>query len=250
MAITTLPKLVAHRGYTLHYPENTLLGLEAAIGAGAAFLEVDIQLSKDQVPFLFHDRTLERLCGQKGTVYDYSATDLNAFRAADQQRFGYKYVDNPLSTLIGLVGLMQRYPQVTVFVELKRISLEKFGHELMVKKVLSILEPVKSQCVIISYNIEALAHVREQYNWAVGAVVDEWQDRNSTAIQELNPQYLFVDLETLPKKGRLKFYASRIAVFECTDPLVALDLHRRGVEFVETFAMGEMHQQLHMMAGK
>ncbi len=250
MVMKTLPKLVAHRGYTLHYPENTLLGLEAAIQAGAEFLEVDIQLSKDLVPFVFHDRSLERLCGQKGALHDYSATELNEFRASDPQRFSYKFVDNPLTTLIGLVGLMQRYPKVTVFIELKRSSLEKFGNELMVKQVLSNLEAVKSQCVIISYNIEALAHVREKYHWPVGAVVDDWQERNSKAIVDLNPQYLFCDLETLPKKGQIKFYASRLAVFECTDPAVAMDLHRRGVEFVETFAIGEMHKQIHTMTDK
>ena len=244
----TLPKLVAHRGYTLHYPENTLLGLEAAVAAGARFLEVDIQLSKDQLPFLFHDRDMQRLCAQEGALYDYSASELYAFRASDKGRFGYKYVDNPLATLIGLVGLIQRHPGITVFIELKRNCLEKFGHVLMVKKVLSTLESVKEQCVIISYNIEALAHVRDEYGWPVGAVIDDWQERNNKAIENLNPQYLFCDLETLPKKGQIKFYASRIAVFECTDPAVAIALHKRGVEFVETFAIGEMLEQMRSMA--
>ena len=248
--MTSLPKLVAHRGYTQHYPENTLLGLDAAIVAGAKFLEVDIQLSKDLVPFVFHDRSLERLCGQEGALHDYSAVELSGFRASDPGRFGYKFTENPITTLIGLVGLMRRNPGVTVFVELKRSSLEKFGHELMVKKVISTLEAVKSQCVIISYDIEALAHAREHYRWPVGAVIDEWRERNTTAIEKLNPQYLFCDLETLPKKGPIKYFASRIAVFECTDPAQALALHKRGVEFVETFAIGEMHEQLQMMATK
>lgn len=247
-AMTSIPQLVAHRGYTLHYPENTLIGLEAAIVAGAKYLEVDIQLSKDQMPYLFHDRDMQRLCGQKMALHDYSSSELGEFRASDRERFAYKFVDNPLTTLIGLVGLMQRYPAVTVFVELKRSSLEKFGHELMVKKVLSILEPVKSQCVIISYNIEALAHVNRDYKWPVGAVTDEWQDRNAKSIVELNPQYLFCDLESLPKKGSLKFYGSRLAVYECTDPVVAMALYKRGIEFVETFAIGEMIEQLHVMA--
>lgn len=250
MAMTSFPQLVAHRGYTLHYPENTLLGLEAAVAAGARYLEVDIQLSKDQVPYLYHDRDMQRLCGQQGALHDYNATELSEFRASDKERFGYKFVDNPLTTLIGLVGLMQRHPGVTVFVELKRSSIEKFGHELMVKKVLSVLEPVKSQCVIISYNIESLAHANQEYNWPVGAVTDDWQDRNAKPIVELNPQYLFCDLESLPKKGQLKFYGSRIAVYECTDPDVAMSLHKRGVEFVETFAIGEMIEQLQTMADK
>ena len=53
-----IPELVAHRGYALHYPENTLIGIEAAIRAGARYVEVDVQLSADKVPVLFHDRTL------------------------------------------------------------------------------------------------------------------------------------------------------------------------------------------------
>ena len=39
--------LIAHRGYPAHYPENTLIGLEAAIKAGAERIEFDIQLSAD-----------------------------------------------------------------------------------------------------------------------------------------------------------------------------------------------------------
>lgn len=250
MVASSHPKLVAHRGYTLHYPENTLLGLEAAVAAGARYLEVDIQLSRDQMPYLFHDRNMQRLCGVKGALHDYSAAELSEFRANDGERFGYKFVDNPLTTLIGLVGLMQRHPSVTVFVELKRNSLEQFGHELVVKKVLSILEPVKSQCVIISYNIESLLFVNREYRWPVGAVTDEWQDRNEKAIVDLNPQFLFCDLESLPKKGALKFYGSRLAVYECTDPAKAMALHQRGIEFVETFAIGEMIEQLGILDNK
>lgn len=248
--MTIQPKLVAHRGYTQHYPENTLLALEAAVAAGARYLEVDIQLSRDQIPFLFHDRDLQRLCGQKGALHDYSASELNEFRASDKGRFAYKYVDNPITSLIGLVGLMQRHPGVTVFVELKRSSLEKFGHELMAKKVLAVLEPVKSQCVIISYNIEALAYINHTYNWPVGAVTDEWKERNTKSIVDLNPQYLFCDLESLPQKGKIEFYGSRIAVYECTDPELAVSLCKRGVEFVETFAIGEMIEQLQLSGGQ
>ena len=62
-------QLVAHRGYTEHYPENTLVSMEAAIRAGARALELDIQLSADEVPVLLHDRTLQRVCNAKGVVH-------------------------------------------------------------------------------------------------------------------------------------------------------------------------------------
>jgi hypothetical protein len=42
--------LVAHRGYQKLYPENTALSVTQAIKAGALFVEIDIQLSKDHQP--------------------------------------------------------------------------------------------------------------------------------------------------------------------------------------------------------
>jgi len=58
--------LVAHRGYPARLPENTLPSIEAAVQAGARYIEVDVQLSRDGEVILFHDRDLHRLCGQAG----------------------------------------------------------------------------------------------------------------------------------------------------------------------------------------
>ncbi|MGF1546037.1 MAG: glycerophosphodiester phosphodiesterase family protein, partial [Thiotrichales bacterium] len=60
--------LVAHRGYALRYPENTLPAIEAALAAGARYVEIDVQLSADQVPVLFHDRSLMRMCEVTGAL--------------------------------------------------------------------------------------------------------------------------------------------------------------------------------------
>lgn len=49
------PFLVAHRGYSRSYPENTLASYKAAIAAGAKALEIDIQFSADGVPIIMHD---------------------------------------------------------------------------------------------------------------------------------------------------------------------------------------------------
>ena len=44
------PWVVAHRGYSGRYPENTVSAFEAAIGAGADMIELDVCLTKDRVP--------------------------------------------------------------------------------------------------------------------------------------------------------------------------------------------------------
>ena len=55
------PAIVAHRGYTGRYPENTLLSLAAAVSYGARFLEFDVQLTRDGVPVLCHDENAAAL---------------------------------------------------------------------------------------------------------------------------------------------------------------------------------------------
>jgi len=51
--------IAAHRGFRALYPENTLSAFRASIGH-CHFIELDIQMSKDLVPVVFHDSTLER----------------------------------------------------------------------------------------------------------------------------------------------------------------------------------------------
>jgi glycerophosphoryl diester phosphodiesterase len=56
--------VVGHRGATAVGPENTLLSFRAARDAGAMMIEFDVQQSVDGKLFVFHDHTLERLCGE------------------------------------------------------------------------------------------------------------------------------------------------------------------------------------------
>ena len=56
--------LIAHRGLSEWYPENTLIAFEQAILCGADAIEMDVRLSKDNIPVVIHDETLERTtCG-------------------------------------------------------------------------------------------------------------------------------------------------------------------------------------------
>src|SRR4029078_6265182 len=70
----------AHRGYCLHYPENTLLAFEAARAAGATTCEIDLQLSRDGEAIVIHDEMLDRTPSGHGFVGDH---DLAAVRTLD-----------------------------------------------------------------------------------------------------------------------------------------------------------------------
>ena len=75
----------AHRG--LHdnqtdAPENSLKAFQLAVEAGYG-IEMDVQLSKDEVPVVFHDETLKRMCGTEGKVWEYTLEELQKMKLAD-----------------------------------------------------------------------------------------------------------------------------------------------------------------------
>ena len=55
-------QIIGHRGWKAKYPENTMLGFEKAIEAGATMIEFDVQLTMDNQLAIFHDETAKRLC--------------------------------------------------------------------------------------------------------------------------------------------------------------------------------------------
>jgi len=244
-----LPRLIAHRGYASAYPENTLLAIAAAVEVGAHYIEFDVLLSADGVPVLFHDRDCQRMCGQPKALHEYTFAQLREFSVSEFDRFGYKFVTNRISTLEEIVAYLSNYPYVRCFVELKRQALQHFGIAQVLEKVLPVVSAMGEQAVIISYSLESLLATRERCALPIGAVFDRWSERKHPLIAKLRPEYMFTDINELPRFGRLACSQCELAVYECTDPIKAMQVYRRGVDLVETFAIAEMQQALQLQSG-
>lgn len=244
MSPSTLPELIAHRGYAYAYPENTLPAFAAAIKAGAQYVECDVQLSSDRVPVLFHDHTLRRQCRQSGEIKDYPLARLLEFSAGFADRFGDRFVDVRIATLSGLVELLRLHPDVVAFVELKRNSLDYFGVKPVLNLVIAQLREVRQRVVLISYEIGALQEARRRDWQMVGVVVNNWGEIQRLEVADLAPDYIFCAVEGLPASGPLIFPGARLAVFEVEDPETALALAGRGVELIETFVLVELQKGL------
>ena len=61
-------KILAHRGYSSIYPENTMLAFRKALEFGADGIEFDVQLTQDDQVVVIHDLTTERTTGVEGKV--------------------------------------------------------------------------------------------------------------------------------------------------------------------------------------
>ena len=82
-----LPKLIGHRGVKDLCPENTLESILKAFNLGLSFVEIDVKISKDRVPILLHDDTLDRTTNGSGLAIDY---DYENIKKLDAGKFFYK----------------------------------------------------------------------------------------------------------------------------------------------------------------
>lgn len=65
-----------HRGCACRYPENSIEAMEHGLLSGADYLEIDIQLTKDGVPVVYHDTALEKRTGLYGYVHEHTLAEL------------------------------------------------------------------------------------------------------------------------------------------------------------------------------
>ena len=98
---------LAHRG--LHenpaLPENSIGAFQAAVDAGFG-IELDVQLSNDGVPVVFHDQTLDRVCGISGSTRDYPFEKLATTPLFGQEGVGIPSFADVLKTVGGRVPLL------------------------------------------------------------------------------------------------------------------------------------------------
>lgn len=93
-----LPKIIGHRGVAAYAPENTLEAIHTAADMGVEWVEVDVKLTKDQVPILFHDETLERTTnGGQRLVAEVTYDEIRALEAGSW--FGESFAGIKIPTL-------------------------------------------------------------------------------------------------------------------------------------------------------
>jgi glycerophosphoryl diester phosphodiesterase len=95
------PKWIAHRGAGSLAPENTLAAFRVGASFGYVGFECDVKLSRDGVPFLLHDSTLERTTNGAGLAGALDWAALSQLDAGSWHSAGY--AGEPLPTLEAVV---------------------------------------------------------------------------------------------------------------------------------------------------
>ncbi|HAB39016.1 MAG TPA: hypothetical protein DCE52_13670 [Rhodobacteraceae bacterium] len=236
-------RLVAHRGLQAAYPENTALSVRKAIDAGALYVEIDIQLSLDQQPMVYHDISLKRVSGQDRLISSLNRNELMSMPAYEPERLNEEFIDERISSLAQVVEIILSHPAVTLFVELKEESIAEFGAEIMLANVCEVLEPIRDRAVLISFDYSIIGTAKANGWPQAGPVLLEWSHIHSDQITAIAGDYTFVDYKLIPEAEKLEKLDSltgKLVAYEVGTVQLANQLAERGVAMFETFDIASL----------
>ena len=135
--------IFAHRGGSIEAPENTIEAFQHAVGMGCGYVATDVQLSKDGIPYTFHDNDLLRITGIAKDFGDLDSAEIDALRI-----FG----DYPIPTL---KECLQRFPDTKFNIDLKT--------DAVMKPALDIIKELNAmhRVCITSFSHKRIAYARE-----------------------------------------------------------------------------------------
>jgi len=126
------PLVIAHRGASGEAPEHTMAALELALAQGADVIEIDVHMSADGYPVLFHDDTLERTTNGRGLVREKTLAELKSLDAGSW--FAQRFAGQRILTLEEVVAWVRG--KVPLAIEIKNLPHRYRGIEASVSGIL------------------------------------------------------------------------------------------------------------------
>jgi len=182
-----LPKLIGHRGVKNLKPENTLESITKAFDLGLECVEIDVKVSKDNIPLLLHDDTLDRTTNGSGLVCNFTFDQINHLDAGYYFYNAKTDIKVPsLRVVLDLIKKKQKYLNIelkpnknyeelnvkNILKEINRISYDKIyfsSFDLASCIILKEKEPYL-QCGFLNddftkFNIDETIDICKKYNF-------------------------------------------------------------------------------------
>jgi len=147
----TRPMVIAHRGFSGRYPENTLRSFSEALKLPVDAIELDVRQTKDGVLVVIHDETVDRTTNGKGRVRDLTWDEIRELDAGSWK--GSEFSGERIPRLEEALQLING--QVIVFLEIKEPDTSQQVVDTL--RQLNVLSWVK----IGSFHPQAISSVRK-----------------------------------------------------------------------------------------
>lgn len=178
-------KFMGHRGAKNERPENTILGIEYALGLGVETIEIDIHQSRDGELVVIHDETLERTTNGLGPVRNKTIDELRQLDAGEGQKI----------PLLGEVIQTVKAFKAKLFIEVKAKGLEEKLYETIVNE-----DYLEQSCVICFDHLIVQKMKELNKNLETACLIYARPIRPAQIIQAAGADGLSVDIRFVDKE--------------------------------------------------
>lgn len=225
--------IIAHRGYSAKYPENTLLAFEKVAQLPIAGVELDVHLTSDRKLVVTHDECLERTSNGNGFVKDKTLAELQQYDFGawfDEQFAGQK-----IATLDEVLTIFKD-TQHHIHIELKTDIFEYEGIEALVAETVK-QHHFLDRVTISSFNHESLIRFQALKSGIptatlYGSLIIDLENYNASIGSDAMHIYYYHTERKIIQQAIANGKAIR--TFTVNDVQIAKLLKSRGVEAVFT----------------
>ncbi len=196
--------IIAHRGASAYFPENTQSAFLGAIAMQADMVELDVQLTSDGEVVVFHDEKMSRCTNGRGRIADYTLAQLKKVDAGSW--FSKEFAGEKIPTLAEVLNVCKEKIAVNIEIKTEAVTNDVTGG--IEEKCLRIVDQIGMQdhVVFSSFDPLALRHLKQVDPAAPIAVLFEQKhygsklpsqimeslgaDAFNCSLKELSPQRL------------------------------------------------------------
>lgn len=241
---------IGHRGCNLEI-ENTVEAVLAADADGMDYAEIDVQLTADGVPVIFHDTALSRLSDASGNVSDYAWDELQAVELRDEYSYPGKTARIP--SLEEMLRAVQDAPNgIGLLIELKGDTLRQ---EQLAAAVTALVEQYDfgSRAMFMSLDYYSVLSIHAAHpEWWVGYCVFGSAGDIDDSIWRYDIDFLAVEESMVTNRlvTQARGYGLPVYVWSVNDDEKTLQCMEMGVvglisDWTDTAATVEAYEAAH-----
>ncbi len=216
--------VIAHRGFSGLYPENTILAFEKALELGADFIELDVREAKDGEIVVMHDSDVARTTDGEGEVAGLTLGEIKRLDAG-KWKGAFKNVRVPsLDETLESVG-----GKAFLLIEIKKAAPDKVIG--LVKK-----HGMEESVIIGGFNLDHLKKTREIAPRISTALITQNIPESPNILVESGIQMMDIHYRQL-KSPRIRAFIDRgiaCAAWTVDDPEEMKELIQSGFRFITT----------------
>ncbi|MBM86410.1 MAG: glycerophosphoryl diester phosphodiesterase [Rhodospirillaceae bacterium] len=186
------PRVIGHRGAMAKAPENTLASFRRAAKDGSRWIELDVHLTSDGIPIVFHDDELDRTSDGSGPLSAITLAELQRLDAGTW--FNPEFAGARIPTLAEAVALSDELG-LKMNVEIKPSPGASVATAEAVVELIKTTSRTPQNILFSSFEIDALAAIqRAGQHWPRGLLLDDlhlgWRDEASQlGCSSVHPQH-------------------------------------------------------------